>query len=171
MNDKKVRIRSTANATVGISLPEYRFSRTWPSKGTQVLMDKELLEEAMSRPGVQYLFDQGILYIDDMEVKKELGLEPEDAEEPTRIIIPDDKMVKRLLTVAPSYELKKTLETLPTEQINEFAQRAIESGDISLERSEIIKEIARKRGLSIDVAKAITLNKQAKEPEKAKTKE
>ena len=75
-------------------------------------------------------------------------------------------MVKRLLTVAPSYELKKTLETLPTEQINEFASRAIEIGDISLERSDIIKKVAAKHGLTIDVAKAITLNKQAKEPVK-----
>ena len=165
MNDK-VKVRSTANATVGISLPEYKFSRTWPSKGTQVLIDKDLLEEAMSRPGVQYLFEQGILYIDDMEVKKDLGLEPLDAKEPTNIIIPDDQMVKRLLTVAPSYELKKALETLPTEQINEFASRAIEIGDISLERSDIIKKVAAKHGLTIDVARAITLNKQAKEPVK-----
>ena len=117
----------------------------------------------MSRPGVEYLFEQGLLYIEDMQIKKDLGLEPIDAEEPTNIIIPDDKMVKRLLTVVPSSELKATLKKLPTEQISEFAQKAISVGDINLERSEIIKEVAASRGLNIDVAKAITLNKQAKE--------
>lgn len=163
MNDKKVKVVSTANAIIGITLPEYKFSRTWAKKGAQVLIDKELLEEAMSRPGVAYLFEQGLLYIEDMQIKKDLGLEPLDAEEPTNIIIPDDKMVKRLLTVVPSSELKATLKKFPTEQINEFAQKAISVGDINLERSEIIKEVAASRGLNIDVAKAITLNKQAKE--------
>ena len=163
MNDKKVKVVSTANAIIGITLPEYKFSRTWAKKGAQVLIDRELLEEAMSRPGVEYLFEQGLLYIEDMQIKKDLGLEPIDAEEPTNIIIPDDKMVKRLLTVVPSSELKATLKKLPTEQISEFAQKAISVGDINLERSEIIKEVAASRGLNIDVAKAITLNKQAKE--------
>ena len=124
MNDKKVKVVSTANAII---------------------------------------FLLCLLYIEDMQIKKDLGLEPLDAEEPTNIIIPDDKMVKRLLTVVPSSELKATLKKFPTEQINEFAQKAISVGDINLERSEIIKEVAASRGLNIDVAKAITLNKQAKE--------
>jgi hypothetical protein len=101
-----------------------------------------------------------------METKRELGLEPLDAEKPTNIIIPDDQMVKRLLTVAPVSELKATLKKLPTEQISEFGARAIAYGDIGLGRSDVIKEIAASRGLNIDVAKAITLNKAAKEESK-----
>lgn len=166
MNDKKVKVVSTANATVGISLPEYNFRRTWPSKGTKVLIDRELLEEMMTRPGVQYLFEQGVLYIEDMQIKKDLGLEPIDAEEPTKIIVPDEQMVKRLITVAPVHELKAALKKLPTEQINEFASYAIKYGDISLERSDVIKESAASRGLDIDVAQSIKLNKLAKEPKK-----
>ncbi len=166
MNDKKVKVISTANAIVGMTIPEYHFSRTWAKKGAQVLIDKEMLEEALARPGVQYLFEQGLLYIEDMETKRELGLEPLDAEEPTNIIIPDDQMVKRLLTVAPVSELKATLKKLPTEQISEFGARAIAYGDIGLGRSDVIKEIAASRGLNIDVAKAITLNKAAKEESK-----
>lgn len=165
MNDK-VKVISTANAIVGMTIPEYHFSRTWAKKGAQVLIDKEMLEEALARPGVQYLFEQGLLYIEDMETKRELGLEPLDAEEPTNIIIPDDQMVKRLLTVAPVSELKATLKKLPTEQISEFGARAIACGDIGLGRSDVIKEIAASRGLNIDVAKAITLNKAAKEESK-----
>jgi len=171
MNENKVKVISTANAIVGISLPEYKFSRTWPKKGTQVMIDKELLEEFMSRPGVQYLFDQGILYIEDMQTKKDLGLEPADAEKPTRIIIPDKNMVKRLLTVAPVQELKTALKKMPTEQISEFANYAVASGDISLERSEIVKEIAATRGLNIDIAQSIRLNKLAEEPNKKNNKE
>ena len=129
MNDK-VKVISTANAIVGMTIPEYHFSRTWAKKGAQVLIDKEMLEEALARPGVQYLFEQGLLYIEDMETKRELGLEPLDAEEPTNIIIPDDQMVKRLLTVAPVSELKATLKKLPTEQISEFGARAIAYGDM-----------------------------------------
>ena len=167
MNDK-VKITSTANAVVGIKLPEYNFSRTWAKKGAQVLMNKDLLEEAMSRPGVQYLFEQGVLYIDDMEVKKELGLEPLEAEKPTNIVIPDEKLVKRLLTVAPVSELKSALKKLPAEQIGEFANIAIAQKDISLERSEVIKEVAKTKGLHIDIANTIRLNKLAKEDKKDK---
>ena len=168
MNDKKVKVISTANAIVGMTIPEYHFSRTWAKKGAQVLIDKDMLEEALARPGVQYLFEQGLLYIEDMETKKDLGLEPLDAEKPTNIIIPDDKMVKRLLTVAPVSELKVYLKKLPTEQISEFGAKAVALGDISLERSDVIKEIAANHGLNIDVAKSITLNKAAREETKEK---
>ena len=168
MNDKKVKVISTANAIVGMTIPEYHFSRTWAKKGAQVLIDKDMLEEALARPGVQYLFEQGLLYIEDMETKKDLGLEPLDAKEPTNIIIPDDKVVKRLLTVAPVSELKAYLKKLPAEQISEFGAKAVALKDISLERSDAIKEVAASYGLNIDVAKSITLNKAAKEETKKK---
>ena len=106
-----------------------------------------------------------------MQTKKDLGLEPADAEKPTRIIIPDKNMVKRLLTVAPIQELKTALKKMPTEQISEFANYAVASGDISLERSEIVKEIAATRGLNIDIAQSIKLNKLAEEPNKKNNKE
>ena len=38
----------------------------------------------------------GVLFIDDLEFKKELGLEPEDAVEPVNVILLEDKFIERL---------------------------------------------------------------------------
>ena len=44
-------------------------------------IDLEVLKEAIYDPGTEYLFKQKILYIDDKEVRIELGLEEPDSEE------------------------------------------------------------------------------------------
>ena len=72
MNDEKVLVKSAINAKVGITLPEYRFKQEWNRKGAKALIDKQTLEDIMFEPGVEYMFKNGILYIEDMETKKEL---------------------------------------------------------------------------------------------------
>ena len=82
MENKKVMIENCVNHEVGIVLPELGIRRTWERKGAKKSIDLSLLREAMYEPGVEYMFTSGMLYIDDLEVKKELGLEPEDATAP-----------------------------------------------------------------------------------------
>ena len=165
MDDKKVAVISKTNAQVTLSLPEYKFERTWAKKNSKILINKEMLAEAMFDPGVEYLFKQGLLYIEDMDIKKDLNLEDPDATEPENIIVLNDSQMRRLLTVAPVNEMKSVAKKMGKEQLNEFAQFAIELGDISLERSEIIKEIAKRYGIELDVARSILLRKQAEEKE------
>jgi hypothetical protein len=45
-----------------------------------------------------------------MEVKKEYGLEPENAEEPVNIIILNEAQMKRYLTVMPFRDFKEGLD-------------------------------------------------------------
>ena len=45
------------------------------------------------------MIDSGMLYIEDMAVKKELGLEPEDAKEPVNIIVLSDKEMRHYITM------------------------------------------------------------------------
>lgn len=157
-NQEKVVIRSTISAQVSINVPELHFKRYWPKKGAKVVVDKSLLEELMYDTGVANMFKDGILYIDDMQVKKSLGLEPEDAEEPENIIVLTEAQMKRLLTVAPIIELKDTFAKVSKEQARELANYAITHELIDMNRAELIKQVT-----GINVLKAIELERSDRE--------
>ena len=125
MENKKVIVTNMVNRRVGMTLPDLHFKRNWEKKGAKKPIDLEILEQAIYDPGVEYMFRQGILAIDDMEVKKFLGLEPEDATEPENIIILTDAQRKRYLTVAPISELKEIMKSISDEQRLEMANYAI----------------------------------------------
>lgn len=158
MDNKKVYVVSTVNGTVGISLPEYGFRKDWTKKGQKVAIDKELLENIMFDPGTEYMFRTGMLYIEDMEVKKELGLEPEDATEPENIIVLSDAEMKRYLTVLPLHEFKEKLTNLSIEQKKNMVDYAVENEIINLEKCELLKEAT-----GLNIVRMIELNRQNKE--------
>lgn len=158
MENKKVIVTNMVNRRVGMTLPDLHFKRTWEKKGAKKPIDLEILEQAIYDPGVEYMFRQGILAIDDMEVKKFLGLEPEDATEPENIIILTDAQRKRYLTVAPISELKEIMKSISYEQRLEMANYAIENNLDSVDRAEVIKSFT-----DIDVISAIRIKRQEKE--------
>ena len=104
------------------------------------------------------MFKEGMLSIDDMEVKKALGLEPEDAEIPTNIIILSDEQRKRYLTVLPMPEFRAEVSKLSYEQLNSLVDYAIENELANLDKCEFLKEKTQ-----IDIIKAIQLKRDAKE--------
>jgi len=155
--DKKVKVASLVSQRVVLTVPDLRLRRVWERKGAVATIPFEQLEEAMYNPGVENLFRNGILGIDDMEVKIALGLEPEDAKEPVNIITLNDDQRKRYLTVMPFHEFKESLRKLPIEQINELAAYAIEHEILDLNKSEEIK-----RYVDVDIMKAVQLNRDDK---------
>lgn len=157
MENKKVEITSLVGGRININLPDLRLKRTWERKGTKRYIDFEDLQQAMYNQGVEYMFTQGILGIDDMDVKIALGLEPEGAKEPVNIIILTEAQKRRYLTVAPLKELKELLAKLTYEQIQELANFAIENELANFDRCDIIKE-----AIQIDIIQAIK-NKRASE--------
>ena len=155
MNDEKVLVKSAVNAKVGITLPEYRFKQEWNRKGAKAFFDKQMLEDIMFEPGVEYMFKNGILYIEDMETKKELGIEPEDATEPQNVIVLDENQMKRYLTVVPIHEFKEKMETLSKEQRVEVVQFAIANEILpAFDKCEYFK-----KRVGIDIMSAIKLNR------------
>lgn len=158
MENKKVKVKSETNGTVSINLPELQLKRTWERKGTVRTISFNDLEQAIYNRGVEYMFLNGILSIDDMEVKKALGLEPDDVTEPTNIIILSDDQKKRYLTVLPMSEFKVEFNKLPYEQMQELADYAIENEIVKMDKCDFIKE-----RIGIDIIKAIQLNKTEKE--------
>lgn len=158
MDNRKVNIKNETLGRVGINIPDLKLKRVWERKGVIRQIPYEDLEQAFYEPGVEYMFREGILSIDDMEVKKALGLEPENATEPANIIILSDEQRKRFLTAMPMHEFRQEVGKLSYEQINSLVDYAIQNEIANLDKCELLKE---KTG--IDIIKAIQLNREAKE--------
>lgn len=158
--NEKITLTSMANGEVRVDLPEYRLSRVWPQKGAKVKIDKEVLLEAFYHPGLQYMLKHGILYIEDMPTKIELGLEPEDATEPQNIVILTDEQRRDILTNLPLADFKKKLESLIEEEQKNLAYYAIDNEIVDFARNRIMKNIT-----GLDVIESIKLQKLDREDE------
>lgn len=112
--------------------------------------------EAFYTPGVEYMFRQGMLFIEDMDFKIEMGLEPEEAKQPTNIIELDEKLCQRAIRLMPVQELKGLLEKLTSTQKEVLADYAINHyNDMALDRVEILS-----KACGTDILNAIQFKKQ-----------
>lgn len=155
---EKIRVISKHQGPVSVNIPDLRFKREWPNKGSSIPIERETLEEMMYDNGFKYMIDTGMLYIEDLEVKKELGLEPEDATEPVNIIVLSDNDMKRMMTAMPQFEFDAKLKTLNYEQMLALADFAIKN-----ELGDFGKCDAIKRACGKDILTAIKLNREDKE--------
>lgn len=159
MANDKVYVISTVNGQIGVTLPEYHFRKEWTKKGQKLLIDKEMVENMMYDPGAEYMFRTGMLYIEDMEVKKDLGLEPEDATEPQNIIVLSEKDMRRYLTVLPIHEFKTKVDELSREQQKNMVDFAVENEIMpSYDKVDYLKSKT-----DLDILNMIRLNRQNKE--------
>ena len=155
---EKIRVISTHQGPISVNIPDLRLKSEWPKKGARVRIEKETLEEMMYDSGFKYMIDTGMLYIEDLEVKKELGLEPEDATEPVNIIVLNDNDMKRMMTAMPQFEFDAKLKTLNYEQMLALADFAIKN-----ELGDFGKCDAIKKACGKDILTAIKLNREDKE--------
>ena len=156
--EDKVKVVNLISSRVNIDIPDVRLNRIWEKKGAVKVVPFDQLQEAIYNPGVEAMFTEGILGIEDLETKKKLGLEPEDAKEPVNIIVLNDQQRKRYLTVMPFNEFKDKIKELPVEQVRELAQYAIDNEIADFDKTEVIKKIT-----GIDIIGSIQMNKQDKE--------
>ena len=154
----KVKVISTLKNRVTVNVPDIRFSRTWPTAGASVNIDKDTLEELMYDAGFANMVKMGILFIEDMEFKKEMGLEPEDATEPVNLILLNDKEKRYYLTGISLVGFKDKLKKLSKNQIEELADYAIQNKLVDIEKCKVIKEACGR-----DVIRAIQLLEADKE--------
>ena len=158
MEKEMVTVISTVNGVVGIYLPDLRFKKEWTRKGQRQKIDKDLLQDIMYDPGSEYMFRTGMLYIEDMDIKKEIGLEPEDATEPVNIIVLDEKQLNRYLTVMPLHEFKENVKKLSIEQVKNLVDYAVQKESITFDKAEFLEKITGLNAMSM-----IQLNRKNKE--------
>ena len=161
MENKQVVLVSTIDAYVGINIPDLHLKRLWERKGAKKTIPLDVLREAIYDPSVEYLLREGILYIDDLDVKIELGLEDESAREPNaqlNIQLLKEEEMNRLLTVVPIYEFKIKAKELKKEQIHALVDYAILHEITNFEKCEFLKELTGQ-----DIIRTVQLNHDEKE--------
>lgn len=154
-------VTNTTNHSVLIQLPESKFRRTW-QKESSIKVDLEILREAIYDTGFKAFIDEGVLFIEEKEIRVELGLEEEDSEKPFITILKPAQMT-RLIKAATIEEFKTTLTEITKEQALSLVDMAIKDKSISMDKLMALKE---KTG--IDVMKAIDLERQNEEDVKIK---
>ena len=141
MSDK-IKVISAIDHRCGIDNADLHISRRWPGRGSVVTFTKEQIEELMFDPSFRNMVDDGMLYIDDMEVKKEVGVEPEDASTPT-IILMDEKQLERFWKNMPMTQFKLETEKLTKSQLTSLARYAMSHGDDgSIEKANYLTKIS-----------------------------
>ena len=150
--NEKVMITSMVGGTISAASLEHR---VWNKKGQKLPVSKDVLREAIYEPGIEYMFKKGILYIDDMDMKIELGLESPGATAPTEILPVDDKYLNRVLKLMPIVEMKAAIDKMSIVQKQELVDYASKQNDIQLDRLAIVSEKC-----NVDILKTIELNRQ-----------
>ena len=157
MSDK-VKVICAANGRCVINSRELNIRRIWRGRGDAVVFSKEELERLMYDTAFSNMVREGYLYIEDMEVKKEIGVEPEDAETPT-IILLDDKTLDRFWRLMPLSQFKVETKTLTKAQLTMLAKYAMTHGDDgSIDKASYLSTIS-----GFKILKGIELERQSKE--------
>ena len=136
----------------------YLVKKVLQKKGAKLPISKDLLRENFYDSGVEGMFRKGILYMDDMDFKIELGLEEPDTKVPTQIIPLDEKYANRLLKLMPISEMRQAIQKMTKEQVQELIGFAANQNDLQMDRLSAIKEIT-----GTDVFKIIDLKRQMEE--------
>lgn len=169
MNIRMVRLRSTDPGTVVIHEAAYGIHREFSGMGAIQQIPFDTIEQLLWQPGFKYMIDSGMLYIDDMQDKIDLGLEEPDTKVPTKIKVLNEAQMLTLLKVKPFKEFKEELDTVSIEQINNLVDFAVKNELVDSEKDAYLKDITGK-----DVFQLISIKKRNEEADKraeAKTKE
>ena len=157
MSDK-IKVICAVGHRCGIDNADLHISRRWAGRGAVVTFTKEQIEELMFDPAFRNMVEDGMLYIDDMEVKKEIGVEPEDAKTPT-IILMDEKALERFWKNMPIAQFKLEVKALTKSQLTSLARYAMSHGDYgTIEKANYLSEIS-----GFQILKGIENNKSTKE--------
>ena len=142
MAEGKIKVISALDHRCGIDNADLHISRRWPGRGSVVQFTREQIDELMYDPAFRNMVQEGMLYIEDMEVKKEIGIEPEDASVPT-IILMDEKTLERFWKHMPLAQFKVETKNLTKVQLSLLAKYAISHGnDSTIEKAKYLSQIS-----------------------------
>lgn len=153
MAQRMVMITNMVNAKVSIKDPAYGVNRRWEKRGQSLPIPYEAVENLLWQDGFRRMLEMGVLYIPDLQTKKDLGLEPEEATEPINIKALTELQMKNLLTTTPMAVFKKEIAALPRVQVDNLIEYAIEKKIVNAEKCAFLKQITKKDILAAISAK------------------
>lgn len=147
----KVKIRNMVKSRVVINEPSLRMYRAWERKGAIRTIEMEDLEELIYNPGVEYMFREGILVIEDPkkdEILVKLGLQDEDGT--NQIVILSEEDMKELMGATVSLAtFREKISELPKGQLNELVNYCVDNKITNYEKVNILKSKTGKDILSM----------------------
>lgn len=154
MAERMVKLQNMVNKTIGLNKPEYGIKRKWTKKGQIISLPFEVVKQMIYDEGFYRMLEKGYLYINEMQDKIDLGLEPEGATEPENIKVLTDSKIDSLLNKLPYTTFKRELENYNRDQINAIVNYAITNEVLNAEKCDLLKTIT-----GIDILKAVSLNR------------
>lgn len=140
---RMVMIKSMYDAVISVIKPEYGIQRKWQKIGQTIGIPYEIVEQLLWDRGFRNLIETGILYIEDMQTKIDLGLEPEGAEKPVNIRSLNEEDMKNLWN-APIAVFKKEIGDLPKIQVDALIEYAIKHDIADATKCIYIKQVTGK---------------------------
>lgn len=153
MSTRMVKITNMVNGMVSVKDIAYNVNRRWNKRGQTLPIPFEAVEGLLWQDGFRRMIESGILYIADMKDKKDLGLEPLEADKPTNIIALTEIQMKNLLTSTPITVFKKEVQALPRVQVDNLIEYAIQNKITDSEKCSFLKTLTHKDILAAISAK------------------
>lgn len=155
MENNKISIKNIANHSVGITVEDLRLHRVLqPSQ--RIFLLKDVLEEALTYPGVMYLFTNKYLIIEDTDFALEQGVLTEEevknetAEKPIQKNIQDEAEIAEIINHGTELDLKDLLVNESPARQSVIADIAAECEGLTLGKIDIIKRFS-----GIDLSKVV----------------
>ena len=126
MAERMVALKSTIDSLVSVRKPEFGVNRRWQKMGQTQTLPYDQVSQLLWDSGFRSLIDSGILYIEDMQTKKDLGLEPEEATVPENILVLTEKQMETYMTSLPIDVFKREVSKLPRIQVDNLVSYAAE---------------------------------------------
>ena len=147
-----IKVRSASDATVVVNSPSTMVVKTWNKRGAFHLIPRDALLQSFYNSSLEYLIKNGLLIVEDKGFLVEVGL-VEDSED--ICIELTEALMKKYISVIPTFELEANLKKLSSYQINDLVNYAIShSVDLKMDRIELLNKYSGK-----NILKAIELYK------------
>lgn len=162
MENRNVVFKSMVGKTVIVNEPAYGIRRVFPNKGAIQTIPFNIVEQLLWSNGFRNMLSTGVLYIENMQDKIDLGLEEPGTKIPTKIRILTDEQMLTLLKVRSYDDFVKELASLSLDQANAIVDYAVRTQTIDTQKVDYLKEVTGR-----DVIKIIARNKENAEADKA----
>lgn len=136
---EKVIVISNTKSPALVKCASMNFRREWPRKGAKVQIDRDTFEELCNVcPGFTYMLKSGILYTQDLEALKEVGLEDPDATAITNTKPLSDAEMDKLWN-GPDWMFKEAIER-SHEAALQIADYGIDHKILTLNKNKMLLE-------------------------------
>lgn len=170
---RMVALKNMVDSKISVKEPSLGVNRRWERRGQTLTMPFETVEQLLWVDGFRRMIDEGFLYIENLQDKIDLGLEPQGVTRPTNIIALSEKEIVDLLTKADLNTFKATIAKLPDSQIDNVIDYAIAHELVDMQKDAILKEVTKRDilGAISQKAKNAEIDKQIQDRDAARRAE